>query len=281
MVTMAKGFDARTRLAQTRLSSIGGLYITGGDFLTVIIFTTASTSGLNLSARVLTPDWEINLVSQSLDGVPTSTFTTKIFPIAEGLLLSLSVSNLNSGLADNTCFVEVGLQHSSNTGVPQHTIIVQGYVTNLFSLEWPTLSVRGGVVNPTRYTPVSATVANPAAGAEWTYTVGAGLSYQLETVRFQLVTSATVATRSARIRITDGTNELFKSDVNATQAASLTQQYYGGAGLAPFTASPTVFMVQIPVGMVLGGGWTVGSNSLNLQVADQYSGIFLSFTQLT
>jgi hypothetical protein len=118
-------------------------YIDEGDFLQVNIYTTASTTGLNISWRTLMPDGRVSLSQQNLDGVSTSTFTTKLFPLAPGFMVSLSVSNLNGGLADQVCFVAVGIQRGPNTGLAPHTILCQGYVSNLFTIDWPPVYVRG------------------------------------------------------------------------------------------------------------------------------------------
>lgn len=120
-----------------------GAYIGPDDHLQVSIFTTASTTNLVLNYRYLHSDGSMQYASENLDGVSLSTLTTKIFKLCEGWLMGLSVSNLGGGLADQTCYVIVGLQAHGRTSTPPHTILAQGYVSNLFTVDWPPSYVRG------------------------------------------------------------------------------------------------------------------------------------------
>lgn len=126
-----------------RVPPSGWQYLGPDDHLQVSIYTTASTTGLNLSYRYLHSDGSMQYATESLDGVATSTLTTKIFKLAEGWLLGLSISNLGGGLADQVCFVAVGLQAHGKANTAPHTILAQGYVSNLFTVDWPPVYVRG------------------------------------------------------------------------------------------------------------------------------------------
>lgn len=67
--------------------------------------------------------------------------------------------------------------------------------------------------------------ADPAAGAEVSDAVPAGKTWRLHGVLLQLVTSATAATRRTHLVLDDGTTVFYRRGSNATQAASLTQNY--------------------------------------------------------
>lgn len=118
-------------------------YVTKDDFLAVSVYTTSSTTGLKLAYRFLDSAGHTHYGSESLDGASTSTLTTKIFPLTEGWLLGLTVSNLGGGLADQVCFVLAALQRSGQASTAPHTVLAQGYVSNLFSVDWPPVYVRG------------------------------------------------------------------------------------------------------------------------------------------
>jgi hypothetical protein len=118
-------------------------YITKDDYLQATVFTTTPTTGLRLAYRFLDSAGAVHYSSESLDGAAVSTLTTKIFALTEGFLLSVTASNLGGGLADQICFVMLGLQQSRQTGLPPHTVLAQGYVSNLFTVDWPPVYVRG------------------------------------------------------------------------------------------------------------------------------------------
>lgn len=119
-------------------------YIGPDDWLQVQINTTALTTGLILGMRYLTADGLVHYLSQSLDGVAINTPTTKIVRLAEGWMLGVSATNWGTALADKACFVLLGLQQNSGTGIAPHTVLAQGYVSGLFAVCWPESLVRGG-----------------------------------------------------------------------------------------------------------------------------------------
>lgn len=140
-------------------------FVETGDFLQVNIFTTIPTSGLVLSGRIETPGGQISLLQDNLDGATVSTFTTKLYPLTQGYITSLCVSNLGGGLADQVCFVSIGMQRGSNGSVPPHTVLAQGYVTNIFTVNWPPVYVRGPATGGGDYKLITKTILSVAAAA--------------------------------------------------------------------------------------------------------------------
>lgn len=117
-------------------------------------------------------------------------------------------------------------------------------------------------------------VASPAAGAGFAYAVtGAGLEMVM-VVRFQLVTSAAVANRFARLTLTDGDNApIARFTVSNAQAASLTEDYTFAARVgAAYNAASSGNVVPIPDLFCLAGhSWV--ADVLAMDAADQVSGI--------
>jgi hypothetical protein len=173
-------------------------YVTKDDFLQVTIYTTQATTGLTLTARILTPDGRVSYMGESLDNVSTSTLTQKIFGLTEGFLLSVSVSNINGGLADQICFVSVGLQFSSHASTAPHTMLCQGYVSNLYTIDWPPVYVRGPASSSTQTTGV--TPWSTVAGANPTI-AGIGL-----TTAYNQAASFSAANIAQGILLTDTTS---------------------------------------------------------------------------
>lgn len=124
--------------------------------------------------------------------------------------------------------------------------------------------------------------ANPAAGADITYTVPAGVTQQLQTVEFTLTTSATVANRQIILIIDDGTHELWRIIVPVTQAASLTYVYaFGGttndAAVRTVGANNEV-LSELPA-ITLAAGYRIRTSTVNLQAGDQFSAIAIGVLQ--
>lgn len=253
------------------------LYVTQDDFLRVSVFTTTSTSGLTLGLRIMGADGQVRREEESLDGVSVSTLTTKTFGLREGFLLGVAVSNLGGGLADGACFVSVGLQFGSGTRAP-YQILAQDYVTNLFSVEWPAAAVRTQPTSTKAARPLSIQITNPAAGAELTYTVPANKYYLLKSTYFTLVSSAVAGSRAPLIVIDDGSHRVFRGDTQFVQAPSTTVAYGGGSGIIDPTtnANANCAMVPLPTDIVLGPGWRFLTQTLNLDVGDQYQGASLA-----
>lgn len=115
-------------------------------------------------------------------------------------------------------------------------------------------------------------VAAPAAGAEWSVTVGPNVIWEVLAVQFQLVTSAAVANRNAMLRVTDNLNaEAFRVGPQAVQAASLTNtySYLPGFGYASGTGRQQVGWPSPPP--VLLPGYVLGTTTSAIDVGDQYS----------
>lgn len=118
--------------------------------------------------------------------------------------------------------------------------------------------------------------ANPAAGAEWFQAVPADKAWRLQSINVQLVTDATVATRTMRIIIDDGANTLFLLAAIDNQVASLTYNYecavfgYQPAIHAPAGLASSAY-IPLPDNLWLPANARVRSSTLNMVAGDNYS----------
>lgn len=129
-----------------------------------------------------------------------------------------------------------------------------------------------------RRTRITVPVPQPAAGAGWTFVVPAGHVYHLHSVLATLQTSAAVANRSARIQLGDGVRTFLDLPPAAVQPASVTWVY-------AWTESPPALQIGTGVSShlphtAMPAGWTVGTLTNFLDVADQWSGIVLGVTDV-
>jgi hypothetical protein len=112
--------------------------------------------------------------------------------------------------------------------------------------------------------------ANPAAGAEISDAVPANKVWRLTAVLLTLVTDANVAARRVHLVIDDGATVFYRRGSNATQAASLTQNYLfcSEAGEAPvrdlYAADPLP-VIDLPAGA------RIKTVTVNKQAGDDYA----------
>jgi hypothetical protein len=125
------------------------------------------------------------------------------------------------------------------------------------------------------------TITTPAAGAEFSFTNTRGNLLRIDSIAFQLVTSAVVANRSVSLACTDGTNAWWRSPASGVQAASLTQRYAAFPGASPGTTGTIVQVVQLPdEGLHLHPGFVLSSLTGLIDAGDQYSAILFRAQEL-
>lgn len=122
-------------------------------------------------------------------------------------------------------------------------------------------------------------VPQPSAGTDWTLTVPAGHVYRLEAVRFRMVNDATAVSRYVALVITDGNAEAVRSVLPSNTAANddvVVSYWRDAAALLAFDA----LTAPLPI-VDLQAGWTIGSSTLNLSGADQFSAIRVTVLDVT
>lgn len=120
-------------------------------------------------------------------------------------------------------------------------------------------------------------VSDPAAGADFSYTLPDGYTYDLRGIAFQLVTSATVASRQPQVVITNASNaELARSGTTGATTASKTSQQNANPGFvgAGNSLTDVEHIFSMPMrGTRLLAGWKVKSAINALQATDQISNV--------
>jgi hypothetical protein len=118
------------------------------------------------------------------------------------------------------------------------------------------------------------TVANPAPGADFQAIVPAGKMWDSIAVHFHLATAVAVATRVAKVTISDGVTMFAETRAGATQAASLTYEYTFAPNMQALAEQGLVVGGAMPK-VVLNAGAIISSEVYLLQAADQISNIAL------
>jgi hypothetical protein len=118
-------------------------------------------------------------------------------------------------------------------------------------------------------------ISNPAAGADFTYTVPSGVRWRFISLECTFTTSSFSASRYPALRVSDGTNLLFTSTV----AIGLTQSYGWTlcltAGLVRLASTTGDQALGAPANLYLLPGFKVYSATGSIAAADQYSAIHM------
>lgn len=249
------------------------LYVTPDDQILVTL-AGLTTAAVFLEVRFLLANGVIVTEEEQLTGPNTRTPTSKAFRLTEGYILSASLSVQPPGVARGTLFAMLSIQRSQAPAPVYVYTLASGYISLLSSIAWPglradTSTAGGGFLE-------SVTVANPAAGSDWTYTVAAGTRERIVSVTATLTTSATVANRIPVITITQGGNIVYQASPTAAQTATTALTYLFTSGLQPWTGAGGQIVVPLPPNLFLTGGNTISVTTTALQAGDQWSNIRIS-----
>jgi hypothetical protein len=125
-------------------------------------------------------------------------------------------------------------------------------------------------------TPKIYTVANPAAGANFSFTVPTDFpKYQLIGLYYKFVADVNVANRVPLLLITDGTIALYKLTTSGTWTANSTSEFSMGIGFSQ-TGSGLV-QNYIPNNNILLPNFAINSAISGIQIGDQISLLHISF----
>lgn len=249
-------------------------YVTRDDVIQITVAAPTVNTTVQLSWRFMSPDGQVlpffdTFVVTATAGTPF----VKKYPNAEGYLLSMSV--FTPSAPRGQAFVSVAIRRGGGSAdVTTGDIFLQGYPGQVGGIAYPQSKIGSPLDGRGRMRVV--TLSNPAAGADFTTTVPAGVTWILRGVTAILTTAVTVATRAAALQVTDATPHLLlDSPGGSTEAASLADTYSwfngGGAilvGLVNVGGLPAEFRCP--------AGWIIGSKTANIQAGDQWSAVVIT-----
>lgn len=119
-------------------------------------------------------------------------------------------------------------------------------------------------------------VASPAAGADWTYTVPGGFYERIVAISYRMVSANAGVARQSVLRFKDADgNVIFTTHCAAQQQINVTQDYsYFDSGPAQNIVNGVV-LGCLPTSLYLYSGFSIASDTLNINAADQFSRIFV------
>lgn len=251
---------------------------------------TKNTEGWNRVVSNLTND----VISSGLHVIGATGYFTDGFPVPYGSMFVVNHSDFDMVITSGTPVSNTA--PTAGTGVslvPANSSRVINQVgtaysiygqagdfasVEIFSKSQPPVasSVETNLVAANLLTVTTGT--NPAAGAEWTATVPAGESWQLNTVRYTLVTSAAVANRLTTITFDNGTTVFARFSSTQTQPASITTAYTAAVDVASSGLLGTEVLLSIPR-LIIPSGYRISSLTVALDVADDYTAPVFYYTR--
>lgn len=202
-----------------------------------------------------------------------------ILPLWEGYLLSVSVTDGGSSQRGVT-FVRAFIARQPTTPLAPFPVypLFSDYTTQNHVIGWP----GGRTVYPTEGPGQLAisTLGNPAAGADFLFTVPLNFRDRIQSFTATLTTSANVANRIIRSRTIAGTGQLtWQGQPSAAVVASSTVIVSAANGQYTGTTDPATVNLSLPSPCFLRSGDQFGVNTTGIQVGDQWSNIVVELEQ--
>jgi hypothetical protein len=199
-----------------------------------------------------------------------------VITLAEGYLLSVAITSVNAASFGQT-YASAFVGQGSVAGAPPSPslMLVADYPTTTIPVGWPGVPIRQTAQGQGFFSSVQ--IANPGAGAGFTFTALTGLRTRIHSVGFILTTSASVGNRTGRLILTDsGVNTVAQPLVGGAQVASQQWFYTFGLGAsAVFDANSLTASAALPLVDLL-GGWKLQSFIFGMFAGDSITNIFLT-----
>jgi hypothetical protein len=274
---IAPGERAPRMPEKTSVIAAPGPKTENGDLLVLSLTTSDATGSVDIRGRVMTENGEINEFGRTMTFSGTGTQTEVVAPLAAGWIVGFDVSRASGTLTDGEVVASVHICRNAGSLLQKLMCLASGEVTSIRSLGLGAFLIRGPEATASSLPDIQTDLAAPAAGAEITYTVPAGEVWEIQSLSFRLVTSATAATRIVAVVCTDGTDRIGRYEAASSQTAGQTRDYQSsqlGALWTPVTGT----MFVIPMSPVfLKEGYIIKTDTISIQVGDQYSLVALTY----
>lgn len=246
--------------------------VTVGDTLRITSFCSVASVALEITARVLTLQGKIKLLSHQHAPNSDRTALNSFVTLIDGHLLSLTVT-VNSGtILRGQCFVRVAIQRGKLASAAIHDLLISDYVQTSLATGWPGGTVRLPTQGPGHIN--ARTITAPGASNQFTHTVPSGARERFLALRFILNTDANAANRLVAVNFTDGTNTILQMASTNSVAANDSDNFNFLPGY-PVQETFTESMVPGVFRHIMLAAWTMSSAIQNLQAGDTITTITL------
>lgn len=235
----------------------------------------AAVTSIVVSWRMMLTDGSLHVGVQNFTIAADSNPNTNVFliPLHEGFLMSVRVGTLQANQRGQT-FARLEVIRGSTVAQSQSTLLLaQGYIGFNSVMAYPGAGQANSVDGPGAM--ITQQASNPAAGADWVYTVPANHRQRVQSLHGVFTASATVANRNVQFSVDDGVNPLWFSSVPTTITAGQVIDVVATGTNSPTGVFTTVLEAVIPPGLVLSAGSRVKTATGNIQAGDQWANINL------
>lgn len=259
--------------SQLQLQTTGAVppvqsYVSQNAIIQIQTWNAVAGQVVSVGAQILLPDGTLTLSEWDITPLSDRSRQFKNFGLAEGFLISLSVTGA-LGVTGNRTFVAVRLQSSSGGGRIVTVALCQGYIGTQRALAWPPGIYQDPADGPGAI--VSVTGTTPGAGAEISETVPSNAIWRIKSFWFKLTTSATVANRIPHLIIDDGTNVLLDMPCTTAQTAGQVITYVAADGVSGVGPTDNVSEIRFPFDLRLMTGSRIRTLTTAIQAGDQYT----------
>ncbi len=199
------------------------------------------------------------------------------FDLPECYLLSVSIDGASgTTILVGQAFVNAGITRRG-PGLTRYAQLFAGNVASGADLGWPGGPQRSAMEGPGWIH--SLQVANPGAGADWTFTVPALARMRLDSFNAVFTAAVAVANRQVQLTVDDGSNTMWTDDLSANITAGQTINVAVTQTNVPTGVVTTTLHMVIPPGLILAPGWRLRAVTGAIQAADQWSAIWLNLEE--
>lgn len=233
------------------------------EFDLEVVVTTAQTITFQVSGATKESPFSYNITPTG--NIDRESFTRRI----AGIPIFLSVHIDNTNAVPGQMWIEVYLRG----GQTRLLKLVAGYIFPERGLSYPAGS--GSTPFNEMGPPLPETVANPAAGSDWLTGPSSSQLWKIHSVAFRLVTDANVADRRVHVIVRDnGGVTLMRFFGGIDQVASTTIDYvFQPVGAEVNETNNNIIMEAIPKDLIVNRALDILTDTLNIQVGDQFSNI--------
>lgn len=236
--------------------------------LTILNPVLIYASPLRLLMRWLRPDGEIVSICKFLPPVLGQTVLT--FTLGEGFLLSATVTPPDNSIPEpGGTFAILTVQRDTPETRMLHMVLFSDYLCTSHYPTWPYGRQIFPQDGPGRLRSIVGTI--PAAGAEISELVPFNTSWNLLSIMYSLTTSAVAGNRQTELSFDDGASTYCRMVPQQAMAASTLHTITWAADCASFYDGVRYGTTNLPVPCPLNGNFHIRTNTVNLDVADQYT----------
>ncbi len=248
------------------------------DELIVITTIASISSTVRVTGKLLLADGSVTGFVNDIVTVADRGVHFAFILLYEGFLLSLSIGNLATTIKRGTTFIQAAIARGSATFSLGEVTLISDYLATGSGLGWPGGRIQQMVEGPGFLHSVQQ--ANPAPGADWTYTVPSGERQAIRSLAATFTPSAAVANRVPNLAIDDGVNTLWQDAVLTAIPASTPTLITATQSQNRASANAIIQNMLLPPGLNIPAGFRVRTSTTGIQAGDQWSGIFFLLEEL-